>query len=446
MAVRRATSVRRATRRSRLRHIGPLRVYTIEGLYGRDRFSFELDKHEPTLLTGVNGTGKSTILRTIDAISASRWSKLVDIPFKRIVLNFESVEVEVVRKITAKGSSELTVHMGDLDPWTFQGSRHYIHPNSVDEAIGRGASVHFDEKTGLHYLIEDESMYWLNRDLPHLRQPVRLPGWLEAFSAQFSVLFVTDQRLVIDPSEKQARGEKTPTRVAVEEVARLIYREIQRTKSQYATVAQERDGNFPVRLVEAMGAGSSPRSPRALANDLEKLGELRRGLEATGLLAAEEGFTFEQLDLDDPSIHAVIDTYVKDTIVKLETLEPLRLRLQLFTDFLNQHYSSKQVIIDQESGFRIEVEGVEKGLPPAQLSSGEQQMLVLAHKILFGTKPGTLVLIDEPELSLHVIWQATFIEDLARMGEVDGLSFLLATHSPTLINGREDLKRSLDSL
>jgi predicted ATP-binding protein involved in virulence len=56
------------------------------------------------------------------------------------------------------------------------------------------------------------------------------------------------------------------------------------------------------------------------------------------------------------------------------------------------------------------------------------------------------VLIDEPELSLHVLWQASFIDDLAQMRKVNNLSFLLATHSPTLINGREDLKRSLDVL
>jgi predicted ATP-binding protein involved in virulence len=42
------------------------------------------------------------------------------------------------------------------------------------------------------------------------------------------------------------------------------------------------------------------------------------------------------------------------------------------------------------------------------------------------------------------VWQDTFVEDLARMGAVRNLQFILATHSPSLIGGREDLKRSLD--
>jgi ABC-type glutathione transport system ATPase component len=83
-------------------------------------------------------------------------------------------------------------------------------------------------------------------------------------------------------------------------------------------------------------------------------------------------------------------------------------------------------------------------LEPAQLSSGEQQMLVLAYEVLFETPEGTLLLIDEPEISLHVLWQSTFVDDIAEMGRPRDLSFLLATHSPTLIGGRRDLMRSLD--
>jgi predicted ATPase len=79
-----------------------------------------------------------------------------------------------------------------------------------------------------------------------------------------------------------------------------------------------------------------------------------------------------------------------------------------------------------------------------QLSSGEQQILALAFRILFRSQPGTLILIDEPELSLHVLWQATLIDDLSEMGRIRDVTFLLATHSPTLIGDRVELMHSLD--
>jgi ABC-type glutathione transport system ATPase component len=112
-------------------------------------------------------------------------------------------------------------------------------------------------------------------------------------------------------------------------------------------------------------------------------------------------------------------------------------------EFLNQHYEAKRVEIDQEAGFVIRLRD-NSILNPAHLSSGEQQMLVLAYEILFRARRNTLVLIDEPELSLHVLWQDSFIDDLTRMGKAQNLTFLLATHSPALVGGRDDLRRSLD--
>lgn len=434
--------------RDQLPELGRLREYRIEGLFGRAKFSFDLDPHEPTLLTGVNGTGKSTILRTIDAISSTQWSSLAGLPFRKIVLNFEKSDIEVDK---FSDELEIIVRADGFDPWTYV----------ADKRFRRLQTRLSNESWHTHLFENLEEIEQLTIDIPMGEGKAEallslvgesslhnIPEWVKSIRERFPVLFVTDQRLVVDSPGSQRIGEsrtaeKVPTRVAVDEAAQDIFQRIQQAKSTYATVAQELDSDFPQRVIKAMSGKQA--SVQSLRAGLASLTRLRKALEATRLLAAEEAsVSFAQLELEDPSVLAVIDTYVKDTNQKLATLEGLRRRLQLFTDFLNQHYVSKRVVIDQENGFRIRVDGATDNLPPARLSSGEQQILVLAHRILFRAKPRTLVLIDEPELSLHVVWQSTFVDDLARMGEVDHLSFLLATHSPTLIHGREDLKRSLD--
>jgi ABC-type glutathione transport system ATPase component len=172
--------------------------------------------------------------------------------------------------------------------------------------------------------------------------------------------------------------------------------------------------------------------------ELQKAGLLPRDLSADA---------FRDLPLSEPNVRPVIETFITDTQKKFAVLADLRERLTLFTEFLNQHYENKRVVTAAREGFRVEMEGdPERLIQPSQLSSGEQQILVLAYEILFRSEPGTLVLVDEPELSLHVVWQDTFIEDLSRMGGVRNLQFILATHSPSLIGGREDLRRSLDAL
>src|SRR5262249_44359558 len=42
----------------------------------------------------------------------------------------------------------------------------------------------------------------------------------------------------------------------------------------------------------------------------------------------------------------------------------------------------------------------------SQLSSGEEQVLILMAEILHRWRPGSLVLIDEPELHLHMSWES----------------------------------------
>ena len=70
------------------------------------------------------------------------------------------------------------------------------------------------------------------------------------------------------------------------------------------------------------------------------------------------------------------------------------------------------------------------------LSSGEQHEIILMIDLLFNVPPGAVVLIDEPEISLHVAWQIAFIPDVERIAELAGFRFVVATHSPQIINDR----------
>ena len=83
-------------------------------------------------------------------------------------------------------------------------------------------------------------------------------------------------------------------------------------------------------------------------------------------------------------------------------------------------------------------------LSPTDLSSGEQHELVLFYELLFRVDPGSLILIDEPELSLHIAWQVEFLRDLQEITQLANLDVLIATHSPEIINDRWDLTVQLE--
>ncbi|WP_171029979.1 ATP-binding protein [Enterobacter sp. MF024] len=68
-------------------------------------------------------------------------------------------------------------------------------------------------------------------------------------------------------------------------------------------------------------------------------------------------------------------------------------------------------------------------------SSGEQCMFSTLFSIAGSIKDGALVVIDEPEISLHPEWQEKYIEILSEVfSHYQGCHFIIASHSPQIIS------------
>ncbi len=72
------------------------------------------------------------------------------------------------------------------------------------------------------------------------------------------------------------------------------------------------------------------------------------------------------------------------------------------------------------------------------LSSGERQLFVLITTLMFSDEQrrANTVIIDEPELSLHIKWQEMFVDSLMQANP--DIQLILATHSPSIILDRDD--------
>lgn len=444
----RPTRARRPPLEEQPEPFGRLVRYEVTGLFGQHSHAFDLEPEEPTILTGANGTGKSTILRSINAVGTGRWHQLANMPFKSLTLKFENAPLFRATKL--KGVVKLE-HAGEecrLDPNA---------PGPGSTGIERQMELFQAEYADL--LDRDPTLARREitrrlRERGSIPQPLWAkdtidgPEFLRRIPAGFAVRFVTDQRLVIYGDRagraRQPRDSGEDVRAAVAEYAQDLRIQIGRELAGYAAASQRQDREFPQLVVHAMSSGEDIHlaDVRAL---LESVSRRRQALERVGLLESDVSsvpqFQAESLELENVS--PVIKTFAEVTLRKFDTLEPFRRRLQLFVDFLDQHFVEKRAVTTDERGLMFELSNGET-VRPNQLSSGEQQMLVLAYQLLFETSAGTLLLVDEPELSLHVGWQSSFVDDISAMGRDRGLQFLLASHSPVLIGAREDLKRSLD--
>ena len=70
------------------------------------------------------------------------------------------------------------------------------------------------------------------------------------------------------------------------------------------------------------------------------------------------------------------------------------------------------------------------------LSSGEKQLLKLLIEV--ASASANTVIIDEPELSMHIDWQKTLLENMNALNPECQL--IVATHSPEVMSKLDDSK------
>jgi len=134
----------------------------------------------------------------------------------------------------------------------------------------------------------------------------------------------------------------------------------------------------------------------------------------------------------------VLSVYVKDARQKLSVFDDMATRIDLLKKMTNDRFLYKELEVSRDKGF-VFVNPRGDEVPVTGLSSGEQHRLVLLYELLFRVSEGALILIDEPELSLHVVWQESFLRDIQEIARIRNFDVLIATHSPQIISDRWDL-------
>jgi predicted ATPase len=102
-----------------------------------------------------------------------------------------------------------------------------------------------------------------------------------------------------------------------------------------------------------------------------------------------------------------------------------------FETLMNQFLRGKTVSIHMKKGLQIETSSGSL-LEEHQLSSGEYHLLFLMVAALVTKRHGTVIAIDEPEMSMHIGWQRKLVPALVECASGAEPLFIFATHSPDL--------------
>ncbi|UZN01758.1 AAA family ATPase [Cellulomonas sp. S1-8] len=133
---------------------------------------------------------------------------------------------------------------------------------------------------------------------------------------------------------------------------------------------------------------------------------------------------------DDASLQEIVEDI---RVVTKRIGEAVRPQFEL-EQLLRMMYAGDKAVSLKPGSIDVQVNGDE--IPLFALSSGERQLLQMFLLALGGEESS--VIIDEPELSLHVDWQETLVESMRALNGRCQLIF--ATHSPEIMAHIPDSK------
>ena len=392
-----------------------------------------------TIIHGPNGFGKSTLLKMMEGVLKSRYSEICAIPFDEFGLFFQDgAFIKIIKETPQEDLLQLVYSLGadvrtvELD-LRFEPEELDFPPYMIEEWIPEldrvGVRLWRHISTGISFSLRAVLEHYGDR-LPDYDATYLEPESeeLRDLGDSVNVRMIETQRLSSDSHQLDHRT------FAVSAYSKELSEAIEVKLAEYATLSQSLDRTFPFRLIEH--SSQSGLTKDEIDQALGELEKKRAQLRDVGLLEREEDVS--PLEAIDETTMNVLSVYIEDTRTKLGIFDEMAAKIELLRNTVNSRFRYKQMSVSKKDGF-IFTTADGKILPPTSLSSGEQHTLVVLYELLFKVEPNSMILIDEPELSLHVEWQVNFLAALQKITELASLDILMATHSPDIINDRWDL-------
>ena len=428
--------------------------------------SFDPDERV-TVMIGPNGYGKTMILQMLDALFNQNLDNLRKMPFTELnVYLDDGTELKVYRSLVQQdmkiGHNSTNLEFKLLDPTGPCQSYVLDAPTEgvdfpyllsviedrIPSLVRTGPENWNDRSTGMELDLEKVLELFEDKLPREVRESMSTPGWLKEIRKAIPVRFIEIERLTYSSVNRSrtVKSRWSPSTIRRERAVRRcsdnLAHIIQQKLTEYATYAQDLDRSFPARLVAE--PGSEAPSSDELSAKLTEVEEKRTRIVDAGILGqADQDFQAFGNKEVDASQRGVLAVYAEDAIKKLSVFDDIYERVSTFKRIANDRFLYKKISIGSQ-GLKVTAMNGSK-LELEMLSSGEQHELVLLYGLLFGIPENSLILIDEPELSLHVAWQRKFLSDLQNMANLSDFRVLLATHSPQIIGDRWDLTVTLKS-
>lgn len=419
-------------------------------------------KENLSILTGTNGSGKTTSLNLIQAILLPNLLDFFVTPFESVSLQFVDKEREYTIQIK-KGKLDISfqilnkkfaLHVEELKlPRNLVNELEYYKSNKNDQKHNDMFLKKFQDHPYILFIsqITKPIFIGLERTNNDIREDYKD--------------YLYERNLLLRKDIRQSQHITTRENLGVsiletEMLVQTMYKRLKAIQDTYFKSIQKElissSFNFIEFDINDLPSNLNLKEKYIL---LEKQSEIEESLKKIGFLDSElssklklffekikilfeqnnknedRGLTIEWLlnksQIDKLfNILKIIDEY---NLKADKTFEPINKFLNIINSFFKD--TQKKLFID-EVGRLFVSKPSGRNLTVDELSSGERQLVILFANVIFNKYKNSklsseILIIDEPEISLHIRWQEKFIDSLFEAS--NNTQFIIATHSPDII-------------
>ena len=416
----------------------------IKGLYGVYTYKIaNLLSQNLLVLTGYNGMGKTTILNIVKNIAESNLWFFYKLDFEEIKVSFED---GLLLKMFSDSSEQAMFGNKELqdeniNPETLLTYAWY-RDKKLLSSVTVGRHNFYKAFTVIYkadYMPEDSN--WPDLMQSKMKEIVAYlckrqnAISFEMIQSSIRAFMIPAQRvkqihLVSEDDDSYPFSSSEMKEIdTVDVVAESLGDMLEQKRIEFLSNVQESKNHLMDRLLDADTQVLSKDEYSAMAIDVQTK------INALG----QFGITYEKIRPYNENNARLLSAYLLDLRDMLDKYIGLLNDLNLFASILREkHFLHKSISFSPTYGLKaFNEQGI--SIKPSLLSSGEQNMVILLYRMIFEVHDGDILLIDEPEISMHVVWLKEFIKDVQKIVSCKkNVQILIATHSPQIVRGAED--------
>ena len=391
-----------------------LKSVKIKGLYGYINKNIDFLENE-TYLVGSNGSGKSSMLRIIDAFFSKNINFFETLDCENIIFEFEN-----------------------------QGKNYEVSLEWKEEIFFNKTLEDFENKKKCYI-----------SDLKNIKKKDNKKN-LEIIRENEKILEIIreNEKILNEVREGSALGKKSVKKKLSQEKLYLnfifnflnFYKKINNDNKEVMELSREYLKNlFEDDTILSLGI-EYPNEKKSYIEKLNYIEKIKNSITS----------------LPESKIDKILDELFPSRVIKkiwgkkgkeyllaeIETINN-KTKVNLFSKKVEKYietinsfliHSGKEVYFEKkEANFYLRLLKRKKIIDIEFLSSGEIEILNLCTQLFFNEKK--IIIIDKPEKSLHLEWQILFGKIIDTILEYDNdLQIIIATHSPFIVNGKKTEK------